>query len=215
MSAAKRKSRAGGRPTREQAALIEERLRQAALEAFVRDGFDGVTMEQVARAAEVSKHTLYARYPDKRALFTSIVPWAMESLDWLDHVADVDPDDLVGALTTIARSARRRALDPDVVRLIRMVIGESPRFPEVALTADEVGRTPIIQAVVELLERHVDAGAIEVDDVAAAAEQFIGLVLVTPLTFAAFGFQRDDEVEDARAVQAVGLFLDGVRPRAV
>jgi AcrR family transcriptional regulator len=53
-----------GRPTRAAAKKLDERLRQAAVDTFLQYGFDGTTMEEVARAASISKKTLYARYAD-------------------------------------------------------------------------------------------------------------------------------------------------------
>ena len=212
-----RTSRQVGRPTRAEAARLDESIRAAAIAAFIARGFDGVTMEDVARSAQVGKPALYARYPDKTALFTAVVPWALQNLKWeLDNweLDDVPGDlGLRAALLHIGRATHERATDPEMVGLFRMAMAESPRFPEVALTADEVTRSPLVAPVRELLERHRAAGEIEVDDVELAAEHFITMVHLTPLTFAAFGFERDPADREVFLQRTVDLFLRGAQRR--
>ena len=55
----------GGRPTKAAAAERDERLLEIAAQMFMRDGFDGTSMERLAEAARIGKATLYARYADK------------------------------------------------------------------------------------------------------------------------------------------------------
>jgi len=58
-----------GRPTQAEAKRLHQKLRKAAVATFVENGYDGTTMEAIARAAGITRRTLYARYPDKRAVF--------------------------------------------------------------------------------------------------------------------------------------------------
>lgn len=201
-----------GRPSHAEAARIGERMRQAAYEMFLERGFEGTTMGAVAEAAGVTKRTLYAHYRDKKALFVAVVPWAM-SRHGDDPVPDVEHEDLASALTTIARSAVARAIDPGIVRLSRMVMAESGRFPEFARSAETLTWSPRLRTVMELLSRHRRAGAIVVDDIEGTAELFLALVSTFPARLAAFGVTRSPEIEERRIRQAVELFLDGVRPR--
>lgn len=206
-------ARSAGRPTRAEAARLDDSIRSAAIAAFIARGFDGVTMEDVARAAGVGKPALYARYRDKAELFTAVVPWALQNLKW--ELTDVPVGvDARTALVAIARATIERAIDPEMVGLFRMAMAESPRFPEVALTADEVTRSPLLAPVREVLERHRAAGEIDVVDVELAAEHFIGMVHLTPLTFAAFGFERDPADRERFLERTVDLFLDGARSRS-
>ena len=63
-----------GRPTREQAELRREELLDRALELFLENGFELVTMEAIAAAVGMTKRTVYARYEDKCALFRDVYP---------------------------------------------------------------------------------------------------------------------------------------------
>ncbi|MBV9516285.1 MAG: helix-turn-helix transcriptional regulator, partial [Mycobacteriaceae bacterium] len=65
-----------GRPTEAESRALRQRLREAAVVTFLDNGYDGTTMEAIAQAAGITKRTLYARYPDKRAAFLDAIPWA-------------------------------------------------------------------------------------------------------------------------------------------
>ena len=44
-----------------------------AREVFLREGFEGASVDQIARDAGVSKATLYSYFPDKQALFMAVL----------------------------------------------------------------------------------------------------------------------------------------------
>ncbi len=203
-----------GRPTREESADLRELLRHAALKMFLDHGYNGTTMESVAAAAGVSKRTLYAAYPDKRALFGSVVTWALGRQEWADPATETSPDDLAGGLRAIARATLARALDPEIVRLSRMAMTEATRFPEIVGDAHALLWSPRLRAVMELLQRHTQDGTVAVDDPELAAEQFLAMVSAIPARLAAFGVFRPAEVEDRHLDHAVTLFLKGALTRS-
>ena len=211
-SPAEARSRSG-RPTSTDAARLTERLRGAAVETFLEYGYDGTTMETVAQAAGITKGTLYSRYSDKRALFIAVTAWALTRLERDQQVSEPLPDDLAEALTVTARAILARSVDPDIARLNRMAIAESARFPEFAASSQAVTWTPRIRVIMDLLRRHEHAGAIAVDDIELAAEQFFAMVGAMPAWLAAYGIHRTPEVEEAHLQHAVKLFLNGVLVR--
>ncbi|WP_154675151.1 aldo/keto reductase [Parafrankia elaeagni] len=206
------RSRAG-RPTSAQAARLTERLRRAAVDTFLEHGYDGATMEAVARAAGVTKSTLYSRYPDKRTLFIAVSSWALTRQERDTRVLEPLPDDLAAALTLIARAILARSVDPDIVRLSRMAIAESPRFPEFAVSSQATTWSPRIQVIIDLLHARERVGDVTVPDVALAAEQFFAMVGAMPAWLAAYGIYRTPEAEDERLQHAVRLFLNGILTR--
>ncbi|WP_131803380.1 TetR/AcrR family transcriptional regulator, partial [Pseudofrankia sp. EUN1h] len=127
-----------GRPTSTQAARLTDRIRRAAVDAFLENGYDGTSMEAVAQAAGVTKGTLYARYSDKRALFIAVSSWALTRLERDEGALEPLPDDLAASLETIARAILARSVDPDLVRLSRMAIAESARFPDFAASSQAI-----------------------------------------------------------------------------
>jgi TetR/AcrR family transcriptional regulator, mexJK operon transcriptional repressor len=202
-----------GRPTRAQAAQLEQKLREAAVSTFLENGYDRATMEMIAEAAGITKRTLYARYPDKRAVFLDVIPWALTRSVERDSTPDIDDDDLEAALLAIGRGAVKRALDPDTVRLHRIAMNESPRFPEFAVSAETFGWSQRHRQVVQLLRHHELAGDIAVDDIELAAQHFLALVEVLPARLADFGVYRSRRQEERHLKHAVSLFLRGVLPR--
>jgi TetR/AcrR family transcriptional repressor of mexJK operon len=202
-----------GRPTRAEATQIHQQLREAAVAVFLETGFGGATMEEIAKAAGITKRTLYARYPDKRAVFLDVIPWALTRAVENDSGTRIDEDDLTAALTAIGRGAIKRAVDPDTVRLHRIVRSEAGRFPEFAVSAETLGWSHRQRQVMDLLRRHETAGNIEVDDVELAAEHFLALVEAIPARLADFGVYRSRRQETRHLQGAVKLFLNGILPR--
>jgi AcrR family transcriptional regulator len=169
-------------------------------------------MEAIARAAGIAKQTLYSRYPDKHAVFIDVIPWAMSRYERPESQTKTDDADLASALTTIARDALARATDPKLVRLQRIAMNESGRFPEFALSAETMTWSPRLRAVMDLLRRHQASGAVEIEDVELAAEHFLTLVQVLPARLADFGVFRSKQQEERHLRSAVDLFMRAIRP---
>ncbi|MBB3665483.1 AcrR family transcriptional regulator [Prauserella sediminis] len=205
--------RRAGRPTRAEASELTRSLRSAALDVFLDNGFAGTTMEAVARTAGITKRTLYGRYPDKHALFLDVVQWAMTEYKWADPVPVGDTDDIALALTDIARAAVARALDPDLVRLNRILLLEAERLPELTRTAQSRSWSPRMKAVMTVLQRHQDRGEVQLDDIEVAAEQFLALVTGGPARLAIYGLHQTVEEHERFLRNAVSIFLKGALTR--
>jgi AcrR family transcriptional regulator len=204
-------NRRPGRPTQAEAERLDEQLREAAVATFLEHGYDGASMEAIARAAGITKQTLYSRYPDKHAVFIDVIPWAMSRYERPEAQTETD-DDLASALTTIARDALARATDPELVRLQRIAMNESGRFPEFTLSAETMTWSPRLRAVMDLLRRHQASGTVEIEDVELAAEHFLTLVQVLPARLADFGVFRSKQQEERHLRSAVELFMRAIRP---
>jgi TetR/AcrR family transcriptional repressor of mexJK operon len=206
-------NRRPGRPTNAEAERLDEQLREAAVETFLEHGYDGASMEAIARAAGITKQTLYSRYPDKRAVFAEVIPWAVSRHVGLDPVSNADADEIAASLTTIAREALARSTDPRIVRLQRIAMNESARFPEFAISAETMRWSPRLRAVMDLLRRHNEAGEIEIapDEIELAAEHFLALVEALPMRLAEFGVYRSPKQQDRHMRYAVRLFLRAVQ----
>lgn len=213
MAKASPAQRRGGRPTQAEAAALHHRLREAAVRTFLENGYDATTMVAIADAAGITKPTLYARYPDKRAVFLDVIPWAFSRAVHVETDDTVKDGDLRAALVAIGQGALRHALDPDIVQLHRIARNEAHRFPEFALSAESLGWASRQQQVMDLLRRHAEAGTLEVDDVELAAEHFLAMVEVLPARLADFGLYRSRKEERRRLLHAVDLFLHGVLAR--
>ncbi|OAA24574.1 transcriptional regulator [Frankia sp. EI5c] len=214
-AAARPTPRRGGRPTREETARLDRDVREHALRLFLENGYEGTSMDAIAQAVGTTKASLYARFPSKDAMFTSVFSWAMARPDWpLPEPEPPDLDDLEGALTAIGQAALRRALDPAMVKVSRIAIAHNDRFPELARRSQlATGGSPRQRLVADLLCRHAATGAITLTDTPETlADLYIGMVSSAPARLASFGVVPDPAEADRRIEAAVRLFLRALRP---
>jgi AcrR family transcriptional regulator len=191
-------------------------VRDYALQQFLEHGFEGTTMNAIASAASTTKAALYARYPSKEALFSSVLEWAMHRPDWPHPEPDLpDLDDLEEALTSIANAAFRRVLDPELVKLGRIAIAQASRFPDIAKETYGASSWWRKDLVVDLLRRHASTGTIVVEEPELLAEQFLAVVSIAPARRASFGIVRDATEQEHYIRAAVRTFLRALRPDAV
>ena len=202
-----------GRPTQAEATKLDLAVREAAVATFVELGYAGASMEAIARAAGITKRSLYARYADKRAVFADVIPWALARFTDEGTLEDVDGDDVEATLLMLGRAALARATHPQNVRLKRIALNEAPLFPEFNVSAESMMWAGRQRAVIELLRRHEELGHIRTGDLELAAEHFLAMVEAVPARMADFGVFRSEKQQERHLHYAVQLFLRGVTPR--
>ena len=99
--------RRGGRPSREQAALLADRILDAATDLFLAEGYGATSIEAIAQRARISKRTFYHRFPDKAALFGAVVHRIIQSVRPPPDVPLFEGSGLSEVLHLLARLARR------------------------------------------------------------------------------------------------------------
>src|SRR5580704_33616 len=133
----------GGRPTREEAVRRDARLLDVATKLFMERGFDGTSIDAVAVTAGVSKPTVYARYRDKRDLFTAVLRATIERLlaplSAAAAAAKVNPKSVERTLHGLSRHLLTNASTPEVVMMRRTLAAQTVRFPEAAKLGYEEG----------------------------------------------------------------------------
>ncbi|HEX9540991.1 MAG TPA: TetR/AcrR family transcriptional regulator [Streptosporangiaceae bacterium] len=170
-----------GRSERRRQAII-----RAATEVFVRHGYLGATTDEVAARASVSKQTLYKDFADKQHLFAEIIlDTTVQLVDGLSDAAAStldDAQDVRKALRDLADGFLRGLLQPDVLRLRRLVIAEADRFPEVGRAWFDRGFDRSLVILGEAMRRLADRGLLHnLSDPTLAAYQFAGLVMYQPM----------------------------------
>jgi len=176
---------------------------------FLRDGFDGASMNDIVRAAGVSKGTLYVYYPSKEALFAALIrhdkrQQAEQSCRWA-----TDAEDVREALTRVGRSFMAMMARADHVAQVRTVMAVAPKFPEIGRAFYEAGPLYGTDRLERLLTRHVEAGALVADDPHRAAVHFIQLCqgdLYRRLMFCIDEVFSEAEIEETISA-AVDVFL--------
>ena len=167
---------------------------QAAAEVFLRHGYLGATTDEVAARASVSKQTLYKHFADKQHMFAEIIlDTTVQVVDGLSNaVASTlqdaqDTQDVRKALRDLADGFLDVLLQPDVIRLRRLVIAEADRFPEIARAWFDRGFDRALVVLGEALRGLADRGLLHnLSDPALAAYQFAGLVMYKPMNQAMF-----------------------------
>jgi TetR/AcrR family transcriptional repressor of mexJK operon len=156
----------------------------AAIEVFLRSGYLGANMEEIAAISEVSKQTIYKHFSNKEALFVEIVTAMTDAASATVHneMPEItDESDVAGFLQTYALRQLTVVITPRLMQLRRLVIGEVGRFPELAKTLYERGPQRAIAALAKTFERLAARGLLVIDDPLIAASQFNWLVMSEPL----------------------------------
>jgi AcrR family transcriptional regulator len=202
-----------GRPTAEDAARLDEAVKEHALRLFLEHGYENTSMNAIASAAGTTKVSLYGRFPSKEVLFSAVLSWAVARTDWpVPEPEPPDFDDLEEALTVIARASRRRALHPSMVKLSRLAIAQAARFPDLARRTHATAGWPRQQLVADLLRRHAATGAIVADEPDILARHFVTMVAGGPARMASFGVADPPEAQERHMHVAIDLFLRSLRP---
>ena len=162
--------------------------------AFLRNGYLGTSMDEIAALAAVSKQTIYKHFADKERLFTEIV------IDMVDEASEPtyqevlsiqESGDVEADLRDLARRLLVRVMQPRLLQLRRLVIGEAGRFPELGRTFYERGPGRTITALAASFERLAERGVLHLEDPLLAAAHFNWLILSIPLNQAML-FGRDE-----------------------
>jgi TetR/AcrR family transcriptional regulator, mexJK operon transcriptional repressor len=205
--------RRGGRPSREEAALLGERILDVATELLLAAGYGATSIEAIAQRAGISKRTFYYRFPDKAALFAAVVHRIIQGLRPPAGTPLYEGEGLDEILRRLARLLLRAALAPMALALNRLMIAEAQRFPELAaIAAREGSRTEVVGQIAAMLDREARAGRLAIDRTEFAAEQFLQMVISQPQRRALVLGQSMIEIElEAWADDCVDLFLNGCR----
>lgn len=156
----------------------------AAEQAFLRDGYLGTNMDEIAAVARVSKPTVYRHFGSKEALFVDLVADMTRSAGDLMLTDLPTPRDVAALRDLLAWYARRQleiVLTPRLMRVRRLVIGEGARFPELARVLYEAGPQRSVDRLTGVFADAEARGLLAVPDPALAAEQFNWLVMGAPV----------------------------------
>lgn len=152
-----------------------DQVLEGARTVFLRDGFDGASVDDIAREAGVSKATLYSYFPDKRLLFMAVAQLeCRRQSDEAEAVIDTSAP-VAQVLTEAATRITGFVLSDFGQRVFRICVAESDRFPGLGQEFYQSGPLLIRERLSEHLRCSIARGELAIDDVTLAADQFIQL----------------------------------------
>jgi AcrR family transcriptional regulator len=206
-----------GAAPRNEGGAKRRQIMDGARKVFLSAGFDGASMNDIARAAGVSKGTLYAYFSSKEELFEAIIRaekgQAVERLCAFKREGDVRE-----MLTDFGVRLLGRMSEPGTLALGRVVIAAAEKFPGVGRAFYEAGPLYGATRLAAELSALQAAGALQVPDPERAAWQFVDLCqsyIYKRLLFGVVEKLTPEEIEDSvKAGVEVFLRAYGVEGRA-
>jgi len=190
--------------------LTNEELLDTALELFLHEGFERTGIDAIAVAAGMAKRTVYARYPDKTALFKAALKRAIE--DWLiplETLQAAETDNLEDTLQIIADMLLANIFTHGGIRLLRLSNAVSMTMPEIAAYNTTMGTGPTLAYLSDLFTRRLLPQGSSAQEIESTALAFLHLVVGGPASTAAWGVEPDPEELRRHARFCVHLFLHG------
>ena len=194
------------------------RILDAARMQFLDDGF-GASVEGVARAAGVTRRTVYDRFGSKERLFGEVVQALYDRL--IPPVLLIDPGgDLESMLDACGRYLIEFLFNPETVALMRIALGEYREHPELTSLAYAMRSSSAVPnvagTIAARLKKEMAAGRLDRVDPRLAAESFIGAFVAHARHRALIGEMPATDELERRLRFAIRLLLDGlhyVRPQ--
>ncbi len=194
----------------------EARPRQilaAAFRVFGTRGLHRATLDEVARAAGITKGTIYLYFPSKTDLFTAMLKARVNDIM---PAVEQSPENgqalrTQTALAVVGRELYRFFRSRAWQAMYRTIVSESSQFPEAAALLYREGILPANRRLAEVIRRGVRAGECRAVDPLIAARAFAGMFQVFAVSQGLLGGQRIFPVPDAKVIRTViDIFLHGL-----
>jgi AcrR family transcriptional regulator len=161
---------------REETAKCRQIL-DGARDVFLNVGFDAASMNEIARAAGVSKGTLYVYFSSKEALFEKLIRDERRMQAERVFSFDEETSDVRAVLKKLGASFLDSMTQPSSVAHTRTVIAVASKFPQIGRAFYEAGPSYGIDRLTEFLRKNVILERLEIDDPGFAATLFMELCL--------------------------------------
>ncbi|MEK0164357.1 TetR/AcrR family transcriptional regulator [Phaeobacter sp. A36a-5a] len=180
-----------------------------ARDVFMAHGFEGASVDDIAREAGVSKATLYSYFPDKRLLFMEVARHGC--------ARQADTAVSIGAGCCDPETALREAghhvlsviLSEFGVKMFRICVAEADRFPDLGRRFYESGPATIRAQLREYLTEATARGELRIEDLDLAADQFAELCRADMFLRLLFNIDADigDDERERVVEAAIKTFL--------
>jgi AcrR family transcriptional regulator len=157
--------------TRSDGAIVE-----AAARLFLERGYDGVSLEDIAQAAGLTRQTLYNRFGDKPGVFAAAIERHWANWGREPQVASVSRDDTTEAQLRAVALAIVAFTDERQLAFQKLIIAESRRDPALGEAAYKAGKGAYMSRFIAHLAWLHEEGRLRCPRPDIAAGQFVGLV---------------------------------------
>ncbi len=185
---------------------------EAAFEEFSAKGFKGATIKSIARAAGLQSPALiYWYFPDKEALFREVLGTRIPVLRAVRDPAgllDQPPEEV---LPMIARRYLSTFDNLAAQRMVRLMVGEAMRRPEIAEIVGNVVIKRVIGFLKSYMSRQIELGRLRPHDVRSSARAFMGMLLPQAGGKLFFPALREDGLTDEEHIEnVIKIFMEGL-----
>jgi AcrR family transcriptional regulator len=191
-----------------------QQILEAALKVFSTKGFHKATNKDIAQAAGgISPGLIYWYFKDKEDLFLSILRERAAIFQLADHpeqVIDLPPRE---GLAFIGRTYLSIFRMPGNVAILRMLMGEAIRFPQIGEMFFKVAGRRFIDFLSQYLQHQVELGRLRPHDTMIAARSFLGMFVVTVVAREVMRQPEAIATPDEQIVSTViDIFVGGLEP---
>jgi len=193
-----------------------DQVLEGARTVFLREGFEGASVDEIARGAGVSKATLYSYFPDKQSLFLAVITSDCQAQASSAMASEILQRPVPEAIHAIAYSFVSFFLTGGALRMFRLCVAESSRFPELGKAFYESGPKTSQDQIVAYLESPAARAELDIADSHVAADQLLQLCRTDLMLKLLFGVvdQVSSEEIDHITSEAVSMFLARYRRTA-
>ncbi len=155
-----------------------EAILKGAMQEFLAHGYAATSMDRVAKAAKVSKATVYSHFGDKESLFNAVIKdLAQDKFQTVmglqqPQSLEQEPKIVLSAIAT--RMLNNAKSDRNFQNFIRIIIGESGRFPGLAQAYVRNLAKPAIETLTQYLKSHPE---LKLEDPEATVRVMIGTLV--------------------------------------
>ena len=185
----------------------------AGLEHFAEHGYANTRLEDVARRAGIAKSTVYLYFENKEALFRATVAAHVSStFEDMGSLVETWEGDTGALLEAVLRHAYAGLVQPDNLALLRIIVAEGERFPELRDAFYEAEMRHGRRIVEGLVARGVARG----EFAEGPAVEFPRLLVAPVITVAVWRltFEAIEPIDTERWIDAhVALLMEGLRAR--
>lgn len=142
---------------------------------FMREGFEGASVDEISRDAGVSKATLYSYFPDKKALFLAVLQGECNLQKQEGMEMACETQDIACSLHAMASTIMSFLLSEDGLAIFRICVGEAQRFPDLGIAFYESGPKNGMDQLSLFLASPKAQAELSISDPVQAADTFLQL----------------------------------------